>query len=373
MFVFAPSLGLMSQRIPIILPPIKNNFKEDGKENNNYLHEGIPINWPESNYKTAPRTKSYINLATTISGLGNSFQSLHVDYEKKFPEIDYLQLILQASTRVYDIAIETPLQYAKNLSSKIGRGNKIYFKREDLQPSCFSFKSRGAYNKICQLTKEERDRGVICMSAGNHAQGVSLACQKLNIKATIVMPSSAPEIKILNVRKMGATVILYGDDLEEAKQECIRLSHEHGYIFIPPFDDPYIIAGQGTVGMEIVKQIRRGDRLDAIFCPIGGGGLISGIAAFIKRIFPDIKVIGVNTVDSHAMATSLQAGHNIEAQHVGRFADGTAVKHVGDETFRLCGKLLDDIVIVSVDEICSAIKDVFEDTRSILEPSGARM
>lgn len=221
-----------------------------------------------------------------------------------------------------------------------------------------------------------------------------MSAQKLGIKATIVMPTSASEIKYTNVLRLGATVILYGADLEEAKKESLRLAEEHGYVFIPPFDDPYIIAGQGTVGMEIIRQMRRGQRIDAIFVPVGGGGLISGnsslthwrfhainivlllkkwigIAAFIKRVQPSIRIVGVNTVDSSGMATSLQKGERVQLTSVGLFSDGTAVKLIGAETFRICSKLVDDVVLVTVDEICAAIKDVFDDTRSILEPSGA--
>lgn len=226
-------------------------------------------------------------------------------------------------------------------------------------------------HRICQLSSSERKRGVICMSAGNHAQGVALAAQKLGIKATIVMPTSASEIKITNVRRLGATVILSGSDLEEAKKECLRLSEEHGYVFVPPYDDPYIIAGQGTCGMEIVRQIRRGERLDAIFIPVGGGGLLSGVAAFIKRVSPEIKIVGVNTVDSTGMATSLQRGERTTLSSVGPFSDGTAVRQIGQENYRISSSLVDDMVLVTVDEICAAIKDVFEDTRSILEPAGA--
>jgi threonine dehydratase len=225
--------------------------------------------------------------------------------------------------------------------------------------------------RISQLSAEERKRGIICMSAGNHAQGVALAAKRLNIKATIVMPTSASEIKYTNVRRLGSTVILCGADLEEAKKECLRLASEHGHIFVPPFDDPYIIAGQGTAGMEIIRQIRRGERLDAIFVPVGGGGLLAGIAAFMKRVQPSVKIIGVNTVDSSSMAVSLERGLRTALPTVGLFSDGTAVREIGAETYRICNDLVDDMVLVTVDEICAAIKDVFDDTRSILEPSGA--
>ena len=327
-------------------------------------------------------------MTTTISGMGNMSLDNKANQQQSIlpanqvlnqpsnpnvvhPELDYLQLVLQASTRVYDVAIETPLQYAKNLTNKIGRDNKIYLKREDMQPVCFSFKCRGAYNKISQLTMEERNRGVICMSAGNHAQGVALAAGKMKINATIVMPVTAPEIKILNVRRLGATVIVHGADLEEAKKECLRLAKENGYVFIPPYDDPYIIAGQGTCGMEIIRQIGSGRRVDAIFVPVGGGGLLAGIAAFVKRVQPDVKIIGVNTVDSSGMTQSLQKGERLSLDKVGLFSDGTAVRAIGDETYRICANLVDDMVLVTVDEICAAIKDVFDDSRSILEPAGA--
>lgn len=341
------------------------------------LHDDKPeILWPEPIIKkhTIPRTKSYITLATSVAG-NSSTTLVPVDQPplspEELPEIDYLQLILQASTRVYDVASETPLQYAKNLSQKVGRDNRIYLKREDLQPVCFSFKCRGAYNKISQLSKEDKKRGVICMSAGNHAQGVALASQKLGIQAVIVMPVSAPEIKVNSVRRLGATVIQYGADLEESKKLGLKLAEEKGFVFIPPYDDPYIIAGQGTCGMEILRQIRRGEQIDAVFMPVGGGGLVAGVAAFIKRVQPNIKIFGVNTVDSVGMTTSLQLGKQTPVASVGLFADGTAVRTVGAETYRICSHLLDDMVLVNNDEICAAIKDVFEDTRSVLEPSGA--
>jgi threonine dehydratase len=214
-------------------------------------------------------------------------------------------------------------------------------------------------------------RSIITIFKGNHAQGVALSAQKLGIKAIIVMPVTASEIKVNSVRRLGATVILSGADLEEAKKECLRLAQDNGYVFVPPYDDPYIIAGQGTCGMEIIRQMRRGERLDAIFVPVGGGGLLSGIAAFIKRVAPEIKIIGVNTEDSTSMATSLQRRERTTMPSVGLFSDGTAVRQIGEETYRISANLVDDMVLVTVDEICAAIKDVFEDTRSILEPAGA--
>lgn len=281
------------------------------------------------------------------------------------PDIDYLKLIL--NSRVYDVANETPLTLANKLSQRLG--SQIYLKREDLQP-IFSFKCRGAYNRIYQLSEEERARGVCCVSAGNHAQGVALASKKLGIQATIVMPTFAPEIKVDSVKRLGAQVIQTGNDFDEAKRACFRLAEERNLTFIPPFDDPYVIAGQGTVGVEILKQVRQ-ERLDAIFVCCGGGGLLAGIAAYVKRIRPEVKVIGVNTVDSDAMYKALHTGHPIELTEAGLFSDGTSVRLVGKEPYRLCSKYVDDFVLVNNDEICAAIKDAFDDTRSILEPAGA--
>lgn len=281
------------------------------------------------------------------------------------PNIDYLKLIL--NSRVYDVASETPLTYANKLSERLD--SQIYLKREDLQP-IFSFKCRGSYNRIYQLSAEERQRGVCCVSAGNHAQGVALASKKLGIKATIVMPTFAPEIKVDSVKRLGAQVIQTGNDFDEAKKACLKLAKENNLTFIPPFDDPYVIAGQGSVAVEILKQVRQ-ERLDAIFVCCGGGGLLAGIAAYVKRIRPEVKVIGVNTVDSDAMYKALHKGSPVELTETGLFSDGTSVRLVGNETFRLCRKYVDDFVLVTNDEICAAIKDAFEDTRSILEPAGA--
>ncbi|KAJ1969092.1 threonine deaminase [Dimargaris xerosporica] len=280
-------------------------------------------------------------------------------------DIDYLRMILNA--RVYDAAVETPLTLARNLSDR--QCNQIYLKREDLQP-VFSFKIRGAYNKIYHLTDAEKAAGVVACSAGNHAQGVALSAKRLGIQATIVMPLATPAIKWQNVRRLGAEVVLHGNNFDEAKVECDRLAALHGWINIPPYDDPYVIAGQGTVGVEILRQITT-HNLKAIFCSVGGGGLAAGVATYVKRIRPDIKVIGVETLDADAMTRSLEQGDRHNLAEVGLFADGTAVKLVGQETFRLCQLHLDGMVLVSNDEICAAIKDVFEDTRSILEPSGA--
>ena len=277
---------------------------------------------------------------------------------------DYLERILKA--RVYDVAIETPLELAPNLSERLG--NRVVLKREDLQP-VFSFKLRGAYNKMVQLPAVTLRRGVICSSAGNHAQGVALAAQKLGCRAVIVMPTTTPSIKIEAVRSRGAEVVLDGDSYAEAYGHARALEAKRKLAFVHPYDDPEVIAGQGTIAMELLRQTTR--PIHAIFVAIGGGGLISGIAAYVKRLQPEIRVIGVQTYDSDAMKRSIAAGRPIVLPHVGLFADGIAVKRVGRETFRLARELVDDILLVDTDEICAAIKDVFEDTRSILEPAGA--
>ncbi len=277
---------------------------------------------------------------------------------------DYLEKILTA--RVYDVAVETPLEEAVNLSRRIG--NRILLKREDMQP-VFSFKIRGAYNKMAHLTPAQRERGVICASAGNHAQGVALSAKKLGCRAVIVMPTTTPQIKIDAVSSRGAEVVLAGDSYDEASAHAKMLEQRDGLTYVHPFDDPYVIAGQGTIGMEILRQ--HPDDIDAVFVSIGGGGLAAGVASYIKRVRPNIKVIGVETFDADAMAKSIADGKRVKLEQVGLFADGTAVKFVGEETFRLCRELLDDIVLVDTDAVCAAIKDVFEDTRSILEPSGA--
>jgi threonine dehydratase len=281
---------------------------------------------------------------------------------------DYLRKILTA--RVYDVARETPLDEAKRLSLRIG--NKVLLKREDTQP-VFSFKLRGAFNKMVHLSAEERARGVICASAGNHAQGVALAARRLGCRAVIVMPVTAPALKVEAVRNLGGEVVLVGESFSDAAAHAVKMQAEEGLTFVHPFDDPYVIAGQGTIGMEILRQYQPSDgtRPDAIFVQIGGGGLAAGVATYIKAIYPEIKVFGVETVDSDAMKRSFDAGENVALDDVGLFSDGTAVKRVGDETLRLCRENLDGIVLVDSDEICAAIKDVFEDTRSIVEPSGA--
>jgi threonine dehydratase len=277
---------------------------------------------------------------------------------------DYLERILSA--RVYDVATETPLEPAPALSARLG--NRLYLKREDLQP-VFSFKLRGAYNKMTRLPAAALKRGVITASAGNHAQGVALAAQKLHCAATIVMPVTTPQIKISAVKARGAKVVLEGDGYDEAYAHARVLARRRRLTFVHPYDDPDVIAGQGTIAMEILNQHAR--PIHAIFVAIGGGGLISGIAAYVKRLRPEIKVIGVEPVDADAMHRSLKAGRRVKLAQVGLFADGVAVKQVGAETFRLCRALVDEVILVDTDEICAAIKDVFEDARAVLEPAGA--
>jgi len=277
---------------------------------------------------------------------------------------DYLERILKA--RVYDVAQETPLEPAAQLSKRLR--NRVLIKREDLQP-VFSFKLRGAYNKMAGLPRARLARGVIAASAGNHAQGVALAAQRLGCRAVIVMPVTTPRIKVDAVAARGAEVLLHGDSYAEAFRKAMSVKRKRGLAFIHPYDDPEVIAGQGTIGMEILRQ--HTGELDAIFVPVGGGGLIAGIAAYVKKIEPKVKVIGVEPNDANAMYLSLRRKKRIVLEHVGLFADGVAVKEVGKETFRLCRELVDDVVLVDTDEICAAIKDVFEDTRVVLEPAGA--
>ncbi len=276
---------------------------------------------------------------------------------------DYLELIRR--TNVYDVAVESPLETAANLSARLG--NRILMKREDLQP-VFSFKLRGAYNKISNLEPAAARRGVICASAGNHAQGVALAAQRLDLRAVIVMPVTTPSIKVDAVRALRGEVVLHGDNYDDAYRHALALSESQELTFIHPFDDPLVIAGQGTIGAEILRQAD-GD-IDAIFVPIGGGGLIAGIAVYVKQMQPDIRIIGVEPDDSDAMRQSLAAGSPVTLPHVGIFADGVAVRRVGDETFRLCRQYVDEIITVDTDQICAAIRDIFEDTRSIVEPAG---
>lgn len=277
---------------------------------------------------------------------------------------DYLQRIRDA--RVYDVASATPLELASKLSERLG--NRILLKREDLQP-VFSFKLRGAYNKLTTLPEQTLQAGIICSSAGNHAQGVALAAKRKEIRAVIVMPVTTPSIKVEAVKSLGGEVILHGDTYDDAYAHARQLEKEQQLTFIHPFDDPDVIAGQGTIGMEILEQTNT--RISAVFVPVGGGGLISGIAAYIKAVDPGIQVIGVEPDDSAAMRESLAAGKPVVLDHVGIFADGVAVRRVGDETFRLCRELVDDIVTVDTDQICAGIRDIFEDTRSIVEPAGA--
>ncbi len=276
----------------------------------------------------------------------------------------YIKKILTA--RVYDVATESPLAYAPVLSRRLN--NQVWIKREDEQ-SVFSFKLRGAYNKMAQLPPVALKRGVVCASAGNHAQGVALAANRLKSRAVIVMPRTTPAIKVEAVRDLGGKVVLHGDNYDEAYQYARKLSKEKQLTFVHPYDDADVIAGQGTIGLEILKQHQH--ELDAVFVPVGGGGLIAGIATYIKQIRPEVKIIGVEPEDADAMYRSLQANKRIVLDHVGIFADGVAVRQVGKTTFALVKKYVDDIVVVSNDEICAAIKDIFEDQRSVLEPAGA--
>ncbi|MBV1774409.1 threonine ammonia-lyase, biosynthetic [Burkholderiaceae bacterium DAT-1] len=276
---------------------------------------------------------------------------------------DYLERILTA--HVYDVAIETALDPMPALSAR--NGNQILLKREDNQP-VFSFKLRGAYNCMVNLTPEQRAKGVVAASAGNHAQGVALAARKLGCTATIFMPATTPQIKINAVERRGGKVILHGDSYSDAYAQAMQYVEATGATFVHPYDDPHVIAGQGTVAMELLRQTQD---IDAVFIPVGGGGLAAGMAAYIKRLRPDIKVIGVEPVDAASMHDSIKAGERVVLPNVGLFADGVAVKQVGEETFRLCRDLLDEVVLVDTDAMCAAIKDVFEDTRSILEAAGA--
>jgi threonine dehydratase len=277
---------------------------------------------------------------------------------------DYLERILTA--QVYDVAIETPLEPAPNLSARLQ--NRVLLKREDMQP-VFSFKLRGAYNKMAHLSSAQLARGVIAASAGNHAQGVALAAQKMGCRAVIVMPTTTPRIKIDAVKARGAEVVLAGDSYDEAYTHAVELERRDKLVFVHPYDDPDVIAGQGTIGMEILRQHPK--PIHAVFCCVGGGGLISGVAAYVKRLRPQTKIIGVEAADADAMARSLAAGRRVRLAQVGLFADGAAVKMVGEETFRLCRQYVDEMILVDTDAICAAIKDVFEDTRTILEPAGA--
>ncbi|MGH8551209.1 MAG: threonine ammonia-lyase, biosynthetic [Methylococcales bacterium] len=276
----------------------------------------------------------------------------------------YIEKILRA--RVYDVAVETPLDYAALLSRRLE--NRVYLKREDLQP-VFSFKLRGAYNKMALLGEKEREKGVIAASAGNHAQGVALSAEKLGISALIVMPKTTPEIKVKSVRSRGARIVLYGDSYDDAYQHAIGLAAEKKLTFIHPYDDPDVIAGQGTIADEILRQIRTD--IHAIFVPVGGGGLIAGIASYVKFVRPEIKIIGVESEDSDCLNRALKANKRVIIKKVGIFADGVAVKQIGKEPFRIAHRCVDGVITVNTDEICAAIKDIFDDTRTIAEPAGA--
>jgi threonine dehydratase len=277
---------------------------------------------------------------------------------------DYLEKILLA--RVYDVAVESPLDEARNLSQRLN--NRVLLKREDLQP-VFSFKLRGAYNKMAGLRPAQLRRGVVAASAGNHAQGVALAAQVLKCEATIVMPATTPQIKVDAVARRGARVVLHGDSYDDAYKHAKGIARAEKKTFVHPYDDPEVIAGQGTIGMELLRQARH--PIAAVFVPVGGGGLIAGIAVYLKRLKPEIKVIGVEPEEADAMARSLCKKERVVLPQVGIFADGVAVKQVGEETFRLAQQYVDEVIRVDNDAICAAIKDVFEDTRSILEPAGA--
>jgi len=278
---------------------------------------------------------------------------------------NYVDRILKA--KVYDVAVETALDAAPRLSRRLD--NRIWFKREDLQP-VFSFKIRGAYNKIAHLSPISAQRGVICASAGNHAQGVALGARTRGIPAVIVMPLITPDIKVQAVADLGAEIVLHGDDYDQAYEHAVELARERGMVFVHPFDDPDVIAGQGTIAMEILRQ-QHGDAIDAIFVPVGGGGLIAGIGAYVKALYPRIKIIGVEPEDAAGMYESLRAGKRVTLERVGMFADGVAVRRVGEETFRLAKQYVDEIILVTTDQICAAIQDIFQDTRSIAEASGA--
>ena len=277
---------------------------------------------------------------------------------------EYIERILQA--KVYDVAMESPLELAPRLSRRLG--NRILLKREDLQP-IFSFKLRGAYNKIANLSDSAAQRGVVCASAGNHAQGVALAARRRKLAALIVMPQTTPQIKVQAVRDLGGEVVLFGDDYDSAYEHSLQIARERNSVFVHPFDDPDVIAGQGTIAVEILRQT--GGEIDAIFVPVGGGGLIAGIAVYAKFLFPRIRIVGVEPTDAAAMFESIRERKRVTLERVGLFADGVAVKKVGEENFRLACEHVDEIILVDTDEICAAIQDIFEDTRSIVEPAGA--
>ncbi len=323
----------------------------------------MPSSKPKPKPKPSPRPKRDSKPAPKRSA---EPQQPHVGVSPKGRRIatEYLQRILTA--RVYDVARETPLEPARALSRRLG--NHVLLKREDQQP-VFSFKLRGAYNKMAQLSAAALAKGVICASAGNHAQGVALSARRLGCRAVVVMPVTTPKLKVDAVHALGGEVVLQGDSYSDAYLHALDLQREQGLTFVHPFDDPDVIAGQGTIAVEILRQHQ--GPIDAVFVAIGGGGLISGVAAYIKAVRPEIRVIGVQTSDSDAMLRSVRAGKRVQLNDVGLFADGTAVKLVGEETFRLARELVDEFIVVDTDKVCAAIKDVFQDTRSILEPSGA--
>lgn len=277
---------------------------------------------------------------------------------------DYIRRILTSS--VYDVAVETPLERMGPLSDRLSR--PVYLKREDLQP-VFSFKLRGAYNKLARLSEAEKARGVICASAGNHAQGLAYSATRMGVRSVIVMPTTTPSIKIDAVRRLGGEVIISGDAFDDARLHALALCEAENLVFVHPYDDPDVIAGQATIGVEILRQ--HPSDIAAIYVPVGGGGLAAGVAAYAKFLRPEIKIIGVEPQEAASMQAALAAGRPVPINEVGIFADGVAVKQVGDETFKLCQKYLDDIVTVSTDEICAAIKDIFDHTRAVAEPAGA--
>ena len=276
----------------------------------------------------------------------------------------YIKKILEA--RVYDVARETPIDHARLLSARLD--NRVLIKREDLQP-IFSFKLRGAYNKMHSLSAAERARGVVAASAGNHAQGLALAARHMDVKATIVMPRTTPKIKVDGVRSYQAKVVLVGDTFEEASEHAQKLVAEKGLVYVHPYDDPEVIAGQGTIGVEIMRQ--HPDPIDAIFVPVGGGGLLAGVAAYIKYVRPEVKIIGVEPEDAACLQAALARGRRVTLPQVGLFADGVAVATIGKEPFRIIRQTVDEVITATTDEMCAAIKDIFEDTRSIAEPAGA--
>jgi threonine dehydratase len=321
---------------------------------------------PMPSQKRAARTSTSTFTSTTAAASSSTAVKASDGLSPVAQQIagNYLRRILTA--RVYDVAIESPLDAARNLSKRLG--NQVFLKREDKQP-VFSFKLRGAYNKMAQLPPEVLKRGVICASAGNHAQGVALSARRMGCKAVIVMPVTTPQVKVDAVAALGGETVLHGDSYSDAYQHALTLQKEQQLTFVHPFDDPDVIAGQGTIAMEILRQHQ--GPIDAVFVAIGGGGLISGVAAYIKAVRPEIRVIGVQTRDSDAMLRSVQAGKRVTLADVGLFADGTAVKQVGEETFRVARELVDEFVVVDTDEVCAAIKDIYQDSRSIMEPSGA--